>query len=335
MINLSKGLLAGMGIALAFGFAYLIDTSPEERPTTAQGWEHADKRGNPPGWIEFDYPSGWYLTDDFYTNVQSFDPTDDGPATSHGDRVSIHDQANYTEVYSGNWPAGTVTDTVTIDGITANRYTPPVDTSSGYFSGYAVIDVVVPAPAADLEPRHYYITREVARATGQTDYDARVTTLDAIIDSIEFVDDAISSLNWIISRDDAPLMSTLRQFKVTHPNGWVVGDLVDGFEVSSLNFTAGSVYLKFEPGADHSDWDTGEEMLGDTRIRRVAGSTQVVNGIRTTEYIRNADPPVKITVSVTDLPYGTADYWLLEQLSWRIMYNASVWYQPALPYPGP
>ena len=277
------------------------------------------RTGGEQDWEEFDYPTTWYT--DTLVIVQNWDPEDDTwPPTSPLARLEEHGGRGLCDEVDCNtfFPEGTVTETMEVDGRLATKYSyqyePPV-------SGAVLIDVE--PPPGQLP---FYFELRVNFAHDQDEYESLMGVMEAIVSSYRFIPYYLDTSSWERTDGDSQLPS-LEHYNIYHPPGWTVTETATEVVAASPPGSE-AMAVAFEPGHSDSEWEAATPMLG-TKSERLV-SRQTAGGVQTTVYMTSNR--MKVTTTVPERPYGSAEYWALEQTVMEIFEGSG--FRPALPsYP--
>ena len=314
--------------------ALLVWAQTPQDQISAQGTTvEAIVRGGYSGWSRFDRPDTWYEETAVRAEVQNRDPSLLENTPGELARFTTHRGTHLCAQYDcGSWPAGTITQSLTIDGRQAVKYVLPTYDPGNGLAGEVYIDI--DAAANSMHPDMTFLEMVIREAEDQQEYDGLLAELDAIVASYDFIDDYIDVSGWDETYVSNPQVLTLDEFAILHPSNFTVTETPTQVIVSSTGPTAG-VSVTFEPERPQSDWDNAVDIFGVGGVRLIGD--QVSGSIRVTDYAIDYAPslPIRATAVIPNDPVGSPSYWVNDQTVWAIMSSAYFAYAPALldPYP--
>lgn len=277
-------------------------------------------QGGYTGWLELSYDEEWYEYTAMDVIIQNSDPMNDEPPYGDRARFVLHRGQDVCDNYNcSSWPSGTTTDSTTVDGLSATKYTLPQSGTSG------TVLYGIDHPTGEL-----YVEIVVTHAADQSSYDDFMDELELIVASIDFVTDFVDVSGWTEYSSSPTSVSAVAWCTLLHPQNWQVSQTTSQIVVGAPVNTV-DVVVTFTPSMAWSAWDAATLIPGSVDVRFISSSAS--NGMRTTVYMMaNSNLPIRVTAVMPDSTPGTNTYWTDLQTIWAIMSHTGFEYD-ADPYP--
>lgn len=220
-----------------------------------------------------------------------------------------------------------VTETIYLSGRPGVLYRGPTERLEGYYTSNHFVAV----DERNDSEQSRNISFSVYYARSEQQHDQLISEIRSVLENTYFVPCYTDDLDWDNTEIDQPRIPGIPHIQITHPRGATVLETDRDVTVRANVPGIGPIGVVFEPFRPRAEWDNASQIFDEALLRQIGSSVE--GSTRTTQYVRDwgNDPPIRMTTTTPDLPFGSEQYWKAEQTVWMIMLNFSISYDKSYP----